>query len=113
MEESVEKHELLVASLPRLVAILRGVPATVGAEPVVESLSDGRYALTTTAVLALQGADGDPEMEWDDVVAQWLDHPDTESLLESYDPAELDSVLAELHRRAAELGEGERLVLGG
>ncbi len=65
-----------VTELSRLVAILGGEPT--GKGPVVATPVDAdpgeplaMARVSARAVFALQGADGDPEIEWDDVVALW------------------------------------------
>lgn len=59
--------------LSRLAAILRGQHDGEGPSVTSELATGvpGVVQLTDQAVLALQGADGDPEMEWDDAVALW------------------------------------------
>lgn len=70
---------------------------------------DGPWVVTIDplAVDAIRGADGDPEMEWDDAVAQWanavseeLGDPGEEALLEITD---------ELRRLAGSTDAGRRL----
>jgi len=65
-----------VLELSRLVAILGGEPTGKGptvATPVVFGTSAMTMArVGVPAVLALQGADGDPELEWDDIAALWF-----------------------------------------
>jgi len=63
-------------------------------ELVFDGGDDGPWAVAVdrAAVVAIQGADGDPEMEWEDAVEQWgalvaeeLGDPDDEALLEITD----------------------------
>ena len=78
-------------------------------ELVYDGGDDGPWvvAIDPLAVDAIRGADGDPEMEWDDAVAQWakavseeLGDPGDEALLEITD---------ELRRLAASTDAGRRL----
>ncbi len=68
-------HADPVVELSRLVAILGGAPTGEGplaATPVAAGSSGLTLArVSTAAVLALLGADGDPEVEWEDVTALW------------------------------------------
>jgi len=63
-------------------------------EVVFDGGDDGPWvvAVERSAVVAIQGADGDPELEWEDTVDQWdeliaeeLGDPDEEALLEITD----------------------------
>lgn len=63
-------------------------------ELVFDGGDDGPWvvAVERAAVVAIQGADGDPELEWEDTVDQWdnliaeeLGDPDEEALLEITD----------------------------
>jgi hypothetical protein len=78
-------------------------------EFVYDGGDDGPWvvALDEQVVDALRGADGDPEMDWEDAVALWsasvaeeLGDPDEEGLLE---------IVEELRRLAGSTGGDERL----
>jgi hypothetical protein len=62
-----------VPALERLIALLEGISA---AEPLPvvswPTVGDGVLAVPAALVIAVRGADGDPEMEWDDLAAQWV-----------------------------------------
>ncbi len=115
----VSTVDIPLAALPRLVAILGGVPAVASAHLVLrpvgrlvavgESVEQEVFALTPDAALALRGADGDPEMEWDDVAEQWKSHPDSAVLLAGRDVDELIGIIDELRSVAGELADPARL----
>ncbi|MGI8647585.1 MAG: hypothetical protein DLM55_05485 [Acidimicrobiales bacterium] len=68
-----------VTELTCLVAVLAGRPSGHGlaAAVPVPALGAGLrlWQVSEAALLALQGADGDPESEWDDIVALWKAAP--------------------------------------
>jgi hypothetical protein len=78
-------------------------------ELVFDGGDDGPWvvAIDQSVVDAIRGADGDPEMEWDDAVAQWavvvaeeLGDPDETGLIE---------ITSELRRLAGSTGADQRL----
>ena len=83
--------------------------ASTSDELVFDGGDDGPWVtpVDRATVVAIQGADGDPELEWEDAVAQWgelvgeeLNDPDAEALLEITD---------ELRRLAGEVAGERRL----
>jgi hypothetical protein len=80
-----------------------------GADLVFDGGDDGPWVVPVdrAAVVAIQGADGDPELEWEDAVEQWgalvaeeLGDPEEEALLEITD---------ELRRLCGEVAGDRRL----
>lgn len=59
-------------------------------------------AIDDFVVAAIQGADGDPEMEWEDAVAQW-------SAPTGFDQDSLRTITDHLRRLCGEVDEGHRL----
>ncbi len=62
----------------------------------------GATAVDRLVVAAIQGADGDPELEWDDVVAQWSRR--VESRVGPVDVTELARVADRLRLLGGQLG---------
>jgi hypothetical protein len=87
---STEEYETLLAKAPGEVVRDGG-----DAGPWVIAIDD-------SVVAAIQGADGDPEMEWEDAVARWsgLTELDEDTLLETTD---------ELRRLCGHVDAGHRL----
>ena len=95
--------------LSRLAAILRGHHDGEGPSATSELATGipGLVRLTDQAVLALQGADGDPEMEWEDAVMLWRESlPDGDgrpNSLTGRSDEELLAVIDELRSLVGEL----------
>ena len=67
--------DVALVALARVLAAADGetLPPPRHGEPVVDGGPDGPWVtpVDPAVVEAIQGADGDPELEWDDVVATW------------------------------------------
>jgi hypothetical protein len=77
-------------------------------EVVYDGGDDGPWvvAVEPAAVTAIQGADGDPEMEWEDAVMRWTK---TDEFGEDVDEEALLEVTDELRRLCGQTGPGRRL----
>lgn len=91
-----------VTELTCLVAVLSGRPSGDGPAVAVPMSALGAdlqlWQVSEPALLALQGADGDPESEWDDIVELWKAAPSSAS--SSCVDAELLALLDQLRQLA-------------
>lgn len=85
------------------------VLARSGGTPAFDGGSDGPWvtAIDDFVVDAIRGADGDPELEWDDVVAQWGDRIGEE--MGDADEDRLLEVAAGLRRLCGQVDDTHRL----
>jgi hypothetical protein len=89
--------DVVLVALARILAAADGepLPAPAPGRPVFDGGPDGPWVTPVDAAVveAIQGADGDPELEWDDVAAIWSrtvgedlgDETDEDALLELAD----------------------------
>lgn len=97
--------ELAPETIARLIAIMRGEPSSAPPPAIVEQTSDG-VRFTDDAVLTIQGADGDPEMEWEDIADVWAAHPDCATPLSGWTEEE---VLAAIDALRGLAGSGNHI----
>ncbi|NUS72531.1 MAG: hypothetical protein HOQ05_03905 [Corynebacteriales bacterium] len=105
---SVKTRAEPTQALARLIAIVRGIAPNQPAPQIVRQ-RDGDYTISGSAVLTLQGADGDPEMEWDDVAHQWATHPDGQPALNGYELNQILALLDEFRALVGALPSGESI----
>jgi hypothetical protein len=99
-----------IGALRRLEALIEGHAADepLGVDAWPDHPSGPVFGVPESFVVAITGADGDPEMEWDDLATQWVAEPEVDGAVSA---EEAEYFFDDLRALCGELADGERVYL--